>query len=58
MPRDLEPGTDEIVSDRPASAGTGAVSAGGRDVVLRSAADDPVPGDTDGTSDVLVRRFS
>jgi hypothetical protein len=55
--RDLEAGTDEIVSSRPASAGTDAVSAGGRDVVFQSTADDLVPGDTNGTSDVFVRRF-
>ncbi|MFF9489233.1 hypothetical protein [Streptomyces sp. NPDC014676] len=55
--RDLETGTDETVSDRPASAGTDAVSAGGRDVVFHSAADDIVPGDTNGTSDVFVRRY-
>ncbi|MEV8319328.1 hypothetical protein AB0Q95_34735 [Streptomyces sp. NPDC059900] len=55
--RDLETGSDEIVSDRPASAGTDAVSAGGRDVVFHSTADDIVPGDTNGKSDVFVRRF-
>ncbi|MFF0746355.1 hypothetical protein ACFYVL_38775 [Streptomyces sp. NPDC004111] len=55
--RDLRTGTDEVVSDRPASAGVDAVSAGGRDVVFRSAADDLVPGDTNGKSDVFVRRF-
>ncbi|OKJ97231.1 hypothetical protein AMK33_30050 [Streptomyces sp. CB02400] len=55
--RDLETGTDETVSDRPASAGTDAVSAGGRDVVFQSTADDIVPGDTNGMSDVFVRRF-
>jgi hypothetical protein len=42
--RDLETGTDEIVSNQPASAGTAAVSAGGRDVVFQSAADNIVPG--------------
>ncbi|MFF5157480.1 WD40 repeat domain-containing protein [Streptomyces sp. NPDC000348] len=57
MLRDLRTGTDEIVSDQPASAGTDAVSTGGRDVVFQSAADDIVPGDTNGTSDVFVRRF-
>ncbi|MEU6002701.1 MULTISPECIES: hypothetical protein [unclassified Streptomyces] len=55
--RDLETGTDEIVSNQPASAGTDAVSAGGRDVVFHSTADDIVPGDTNGKSDVFVRRF-
>ncbi|MER7485656.1 hypothetical protein ABTY20_07020 [Streptomyces sp. NPDC126497] len=55
--RDLRTGTDEVVSDRPASAGTDAVSAGGRDVVFQSTADDIVPDDTNGTSDVFVRRF-
>ncbi|WP_322734568.1 TolB-like translocation protein [Streptomyces ferrugineus] len=57
MLRDLETGTDEIVSNQPASAGTEAVSAGGRDVVFHSAADDIVPGDTNGKSDIFVRRF-
>ncbi|MEV6954150.1 hypothetical protein [Streptomyces sp. NPDC051183] len=56
--RDLQTGTDEIVSDQPASAGPDAVSAGGRDVVFQSAADDIVPGDTNGKSDVFVRHFS
>ncbi|MEV0227831.1 hypothetical protein [Streptomyces sp. NPDC050704] len=55
--RDLETGTDEIVSNQPASAGTDAVSAGGRDVVFQSTADDIVPGDTNGKSDVFVRHF-
>lgn len=55
--RDLETGTNEIVSDRPASAGTDAVSAGGRDVVFHSTADDIVPGDTNGKSDVFVRHY-
>ncbi|WP_328492214.1 hypothetical protein OHS59_05235 [Streptomyces sp. NBC_00414] len=55
--RDLLTGTDEVVSDRPASAGTDSVSAYGRDVVFQSTADDIVPGDTNGTSDVFVRRF-
>jgi hypothetical protein len=55
--RDLETGTDEIVSNQPASAGTDAVSAGGREVVFQSTADDIVPGDTNGKSDVFVRRF-
>ncbi|MEE4592381.1 hypothetical protein V2J94_10840 [Streptomyces sp. DSM 41524] len=57
MLRDLETGTDEIVSDQPASAGTDAVSAGGRDVVFHSTADDIVPGDTNGKSDVFVRHL-
>ncbi|MGW6267729.1 hypothetical protein [Streptomyces sp. NPDC055060] len=55
--RDLAAGTDEVVSDQPASAGTDAVSAGGRDVVFQSTADDIVPGDTNGKSDVFVRHF-
>ncbi|WP_324607502.1 hypothetical protein [Streptomyces sp. NRRL B-1347] len=56
--RDLRAGTDEVVSDQPASAGVDAVSADGRDVVFQSTADDIVPGDTNGKSDVFVRRFS
>jgi hypothetical protein len=56
MLRDLETGTDDIVSDQPASAGTDAVSAGGRDVVLQATADDIVPGGTNGKSDVFIRR--
>ncbi|MFE0172309.1 hypothetical protein ACFWZ2_08310 [Streptomyces sp. NPDC059002] len=55
--RDLRAGTDEIVSNQPASAGTDAVSAGGRDVVFQSATDDIVPGDTNGKTDIFVRRF-
>lgn len=55
--RDLETGTDEIVSNQPASAGTDAVTAGGRDVVFHSTADDIVPGDTNGKSDVFIRHF-
>ncbi|MFD6191631.1 hypothetical protein [Streptomyces sp. NPDC060275] len=55
--RDLETGYEEVVSNRAASAGTDSVSAGGRDVVFHSAADDIVPGDTNGRSDVFVRRF-
>lgn len=55
--RDLETGTDQVVSDRPATAGTDAVSTGGHDVVFQSAADDIVPGDTNGKSDVFVRHF-
>ncbi|MFE3072285.1 TolB family protein [Streptomyces sp. NPDC059247] len=55
--RDLRTGTDETVSDQPATAETDAVSADGRDVVFQSAADGIVPGDTNGTSDVFVRRF-
>ncbi|MGK4904661.1 TolB family protein [Streptomyces albus] len=55
--RDLRTGTDETVTDRPATAGTDSVSAGGRDVVFSSTADDIVPGDTNGKSDVFVRRF-
>ncbi|WP_324616221.1 hypothetical protein [Streptomyces sp. ERV7] len=55
--RDLQTGTDEIVSDQPASAGTDAVSADGRDVVFSSTADDIVAGDTNGKSDIFIRRF-
>lgn len=55
--RDLRTGTDETVAEGPASAGTDAVSADGRDVVFRSAADDLVPGDTNGKSDVFVRHL-
>ncbi|MGA4844661.1 TolB family protein [Streptomyces sp. G45] len=55
--RDLLTGTDEVLSERPASAGVDAVSANGRDVVFTSAADDVVPGDTNGKADVFVRRF-
>lgn len=55
--RDLHTGTDEIVSQQPASAGTDAVSAGGRDVVFQSTADDIVPGDTNSKSDVFVRHL-
>lgn len=55
--RDLETGTDEVVSNQLASAGTDAVGAGGRDVVFQSTADDIVPGDTNGKSDVFVRHF-
>lgn len=57
MLRDLETGTEEIVSNHVASAGTDAVSAAGRDVVFHSAAVDIVPGDTNGKSDVFIRRF-
>ncbi|WP_405966381.1 hypothetical protein OG613_03265 [Streptomyces sp. NBC_00015] len=57
MLRDLETGTDETVSDQPASAGTDAVSADGRDVVFHSTADDIVPDDTNGKSDVFIRRY-
>ncbi|MGW1673131.1 hypothetical protein [Streptomyces sp. NPDC002324] len=55
--RDLETGTDEIVANQPASAGTDSVSSGGRDVVFSSTADDIVPDDTNGKSDVFIRRF-
>ncbi|MFE5857213.1 hypothetical protein ACFQ61_28850 [Streptomyces sp. NPDC056500] len=55
--RDLPTGTDEIVANQPASAGTDAVSAGGRDVVFQSTADDIVPGDTNAKSDIFVRHF-
>ncbi|MFI5987464.1 hypothetical protein ACIBEA_42175 [Streptomyces sp. NPDC051555] len=56
--RDLQTGTDEIVSTQPASAGTNAVSTGGHDVVFQSTAADIVPDDTNGASDVFVRHFS
>ncbi|MEU5980339.1 hypothetical protein [Streptomyces sp. NPDC047315] len=55
--RDLQTGADETVSDQPATAEVDSVSAGGRDVVFQSAADGVVPGDTNGKSDVFVRRF-
>ncbi|MYY85265.1 hypothetical protein GT044_29090 [Streptomyces sp. SID335] len=55
--RDLRTDTDRTVSDRPASAEVDAVSADGRDVVFASTADDIVPGDTNGKSDVFVRSF-
>ncbi|MEU1118598.1 MULTISPECIES: hypothetical protein [unclassified Streptomyces] len=55
--RDLRTGTDETISDRPATAGADAVSADGRDVVFQSAADDIVPGDTNGKPDVFVRHL-
>ncbi|WEV24862.1 hypothetical protein OYE22_06370 [Streptomyces sp. 71268] len=55
--RDLSTGTDEIVSQQPAFAGVDAVSAHGADVVFTSAADDIVPGDTNGAPDVFVRHF-
>jgi Tol biopolymer transport system component len=58
MLRDLQTGTDEIVSNQPASAGTDSVSSGGRDVVFQSAADDIVPNDTNGKSDIFVHHFS
>ncbi|MFB6892246.1 hypothetical protein ACFCX4_23380 [Kitasatospora sp. NPDC056327] len=53
--RDLETGTDETVTDRPATAGIDTVSAGGRQVVFRSTADDLVPGDTNGKADIFLR---
>lgn len=53
--RALQTGTDEIVSVQPASARTDSVSTGGREVVFQSAADDIVPGDTNGKSDLFVR---
>lgn len=55
--RDLQTGTDETVSDQPATAEVDSVSAGGRDVVFQSTADGIVPEDTNGVSDVFVRRF-
>ncbi|MER7764858.1 hypothetical protein [Streptomyces sp. NPDC097619] len=56
--RDLVEGTDEVVAQQPATAGVDAVSSGGREVVFESAADDLVPGDTNGVTDVFIRRFS
>ncbi|WP_349239284.1 hypothetical protein [Streptomyces sp. CC224B] len=56
--RDLHTGTDRTVSRQPATAGADAVSAGGRHVVFQSAADDIVPDDTNGTSDVFIRHFT
>ncbi|MEV6973197.1 hypothetical protein [Kitasatospora sp. NPDC093806] len=53
--RDLETGTDEVVTDRPATAGIDTVSAGGRQVVFQSAAADLVPGDTNGKADIFLR---
>nr|WP_229868465.1 hypothetical protein [Streptomyces inusitatus] len=55
--RDLVTGTDETVTDRPASAEVDAVSSGGRHVVFQSAADDIVPGDTNGKTDIFLRTF-
>ncbi|WP_282796895.1 hypothetical protein [Streptomyces sp. CC224B] len=55
--RDLRTGADEAVSGQPATAEVDSVSAGGRDVVVQSAADGIVPGDTNGKPDVFVRRF-
>ncbi|WP_162889954.1 TolB family protein [Streptomyces olivoreticuli] len=55
--RDLQTGTDEIVSNQPASAETNAVSAGGHDVVFQSTAGDIVPGDTNGKSHIYVRHL-
>ncbi|WP_419995821.1 hypothetical protein [Streptomyces boninensis] len=55
--RDLRSGTDEVVSSGPATAVVDSVSAGGRDVAFASAADDIVPGDTNGKADIFVRRF-
>ncbi|WP_420031897.1 hypothetical protein ACN2WE_03175 [Streptomyces sp. cg28] len=52
--RDLQTGTDETVTDRPATAGIDAVSAGGRQVVFRSTADDLVPDDTNGKADIFL----
>ncbi|WKU42803.1 hypothetical protein Q3V23_01245 [Streptomyces sp. VNUA116] len=54
--RDLQTGTDKVVSDQPASAGTHAVSADGRDVVFHSTAG-ILPGDTNGKSQVFARHF-
>ncbi|MFI1829503.1 hypothetical protein ACH41E_24105 [Streptomyces sp. NPDC020412] len=53
--RDLETGTDETVTDRPASAGVDAVSTGGRHVVFESAAEGIVPNDTNGKTDIFLR---
>jgi hypothetical protein len=55
--RDLQTGTDEIVSQQPSSAGVDAVGSGGTSVVFQSAADDLVPGDTNGKADVFLRTF-
>lgn len=55
--RDLQTDTDKTVSEQPASAGTHAVSANGKDVVFHSAAPDIVPGNTNGKSQVFVRHF-
>ncbi|MQL61312.1 hypothetical protein F6Q10_01310 [Streptomyces vinaceus] len=55
--RRLRTGTHETVTDKPTTAGPDAGGAGGRDVVFHSAADSIVPGDTNGTSDIFVRRF-
>ncbi|WP_247695454.1 hypothetical protein [Streptomyces sp. B93] len=55
--RDLHTGTDETVSTQPATAGTDAVSSGGRDVVFHSTADDIVPDDTNNKSDIFVRHY-
>lgn len=55
--RDLRTGTDEVVSDQPATAEPDAISAGGRDVVFQSAADGIVPGDTNAVNDIFVRHF-
>ncbi|WP_329126956.1 hypothetical protein [Streptomyces sp. NBC_01465] len=53
--RDLETGTDETVTDRPATAGIDTVSAGGRQVIFQSTAEDLVPEDTNGKADIFVR---
>ncbi|MFI0242299.1 hypothetical protein [Streptomyces sp. NPDC016845] len=53
--RDLETGTDETVTDRPATAGIDAVSADGRHVIFRSTAEDLVPDDTNGKADIFLR---
>jgi hypothetical protein len=55
--RDLVTGTDSVVSDQPATAGTDSVTAGGGEVVFQSAASDLVTGDTNGAPDVFVRHF-
>ncbi|WP_372351057.1 hypothetical protein [Streptomyces sp. KL116D] len=53
--RDLQTGTDETVTDRPATAEIDSVSAGGRHVVFRSTAEDLVPDDTNGKADIFLR---
>ncbi|WP_445400647.1 TolB family protein [Streptomyces sp. LE64] len=50
-------GSDTHVHDTRSGTARTAVSAGGRAVVFHSTADDLVPGDTNGTSDLFVRSF-
>ncbi|MEU6393921.1 hypothetical protein [Streptomyces sp. NPDC046939] len=54
---DVQTGTDETVTDQPATADTDSVSADGRDVVFSFKADCILPGGTNGKADVFVRRF-